>query len=45
MHRLWDIIIKPVFDEVKPKNIVEIGSDKGINTINILNIVKRIMQN
>jgi len=40
MHRLWDIIIKPVFDEVKPKNIVEIGSDKGINTINILKYCK-----
>ena len=41
MHRLWDIIIKPIFDELKPKHIVEVGSDRGINTENILKYCKK----
>ncbi|HUU03108.1 MAG TPA: glycosyltransferase [Myxococcota bacterium] len=36
MHRFWNSIIKPLIDIVQPKTILEIGSDKGDNTRNIL---------
>ena len=36
MNRFWDKIILPLFIEINPKYIVEIGSDKGLNTKNIL---------
>lgn len=36
MYRFWDSIIKPVFDILQPKSIVEIGADQGNNTKNIL---------
>ena len=37
MRRMWEIIVLPLFKELKPKNIVEIGSEEGINTEKILN--------
>ena len=36
MNRLWNTIIRPIIEGVKAQNIVEIGSDTGINTKNIL---------
>ncbi len=36
MNRLWNTVIRPIIDGVKAQNIVEIGSDTGINTKNIL---------
>ncbi|ALT69729.1 methyltransferase domain-containing protein [Methanobrevibacter millerae] len=36
MRRMWEIIVLPLFKELKPKNIVEIGSEDGINTEKIL---------
>ena len=36
MHRLWKSIIEPIFKIIKPKKIIEIGSEYGINTKNIL---------
>ncbi|MWV46683.1 DUF616 domain-containing protein [Paenibacillus sp. HJL G12] len=32
MHRFWESITRPVFEELKPKNIVEIGVKEGGNT-------------
>lgn len=37
MNRLWKDVVSKLFDVIGPKNIVEIGSHKGINTRNILN--------
>jgi len=37
MHRLWNTIIEPIFNNIKPKKIIEIGSNYGINTKNIIN--------
>ena len=39
MHRFWDIIVKPLINELKPKHIVEIGSENGFNTEKILNCI------
>ena len=36
MNRMWDIIIEPILHELDVNNIVEIGSDYGVNTRNIL---------
>lgn len=36
MNRFWDSIIKPIFDKIEPKLIIEIGSDVGLNTKKIL---------
>ena len=36
MNRHWNKTILPLFEKIKPKKIVEIGSDKGTNTKNIL---------
>ena len=36
MYRFWESIIRPLFDEIKPNHIVEIGAEKGLNTLNIL---------
>ena len=36
MHRHWKQTILPIIEKIKPKHIVEVGSDTGINTINIL---------
>ena len=36
MNRMWDSIILPIIEYITPKHIVEVGSDTGINTKNIL---------
>ena len=36
MNRLWEYIILPIFKKINPKYIIEIGSENGINTENIL---------
>ena len=36
MNRFWDEIIYPLFLELKPKMVIEIGVDTGLNTKNIL---------
>ncbi|MBZ2167085.1 glycosyltransferase [Methanobacterium spitsbergense] len=40
MNRFWDIIMHPIIEKVDAKYIVEIGSDTGINTKNILEYCK-----
>ena len=36
MNRFWDEIICPLFMELNPKLVIEIGMDTGLNTKNIL---------
>uniref|UniRef100_UPI0025E34B88 class I SAM-dependent methyltransferase n=1 Tax=uncultured Methanobrevibacter sp. TaxID=253161 RepID=UPI0025E34B88 len=36
MHRHWKNTILPIIKKIKPTHIVEVGSDTGINTKNIL---------
>ena len=36
MKAFWDNIIRPIIENIDPKHMVEIGSEKGINTKNIL---------
>ena len=36
MHRFWKEIVLPITEKIKPKHIVEIGVNTGINTLNIL---------
>ena len=36
MNRLWNGLIRPIIESVDAKYIVEVGSDTGINTRNIL---------
>jgi hypothetical protein len=36
MQRFWETVIEPVLDAVQPKVVVEIGSDQGDNTVNLL---------
>ena len=36
MHRFWEPILEPLLDRADPKVIVEIGSDHGFNTRNLL---------
>jgi GT2 family glycosyltransferase/glycosyltransferase involved in cell wall biosynthesis len=36
VYRFWDTIIEPVLEVLQPKSIVEIGSDRGFNTRNLL---------
>ena len=36
MNRFWHIIIRPILEELKVNYIIEIGSDTGVNTRNIL---------
>ncbi|MEW6011744.1 MAG: class I SAM-dependent methyltransferase, partial [Euryarchaeota archaeon] len=36
MNRMWDSLIRPIIEEIEAKYIVEIGSESGINTKNIL---------
>jgi Glycosyl transferases group 1/Methyltransferase domain len=36
MNRLWKALIRPILEEINAKYIVEIGSDLGVNTKNIL---------
>ena len=40
MEKLWNIIIKPIIEGINSKSIVEIGSEDGINTKNILEYCK-----
>jgi hypothetical protein len=41
MQRFWEIVLEPVLDTVQPKVIVEIGSDQGGNTLNLLEYCKQ----
>jgi len=41
MHRHWEKTILPLMKKIKPNHIVEIGSDKGINTKNILEFCEK----
>jgi len=41
MHRFWNTIIEPVLEKLQPKSIVEIGSDNGKNTRNLLEFCER----
>jgi GT2 family glycosyltransferase len=36
MHYFWDAIIEPILESVKPETVVEIGSEYGTNTQNLL---------
>lgn len=36
MYYFWDTVIQPVLEIIQPKTIVEIGSDQGHNTENLL---------
>ena len=36
MHRLWDTIVFHLLNKLKPKKIVEVGAELGINTKHIL---------
>ena len=38
MQQFWDTVLEPIFDAVQPKIIVEIGSDLGGNTVNLLEV-------
>ena len=37
MNRYWESIMHPIIKLILAKHIIEIGSDEGVNTINILN--------
>src|SRR5688500_18188635 len=41
MKRLWDTMIEPILEATRPKSIVEIGSDEGLNTRNLLQFCER----
>jgi len=41
MHRFWESIINPVLSLTKPEIIVEIGSDSGHNTKNLLGFAQQ----
>ena len=41
MQRFWETVIEPVFEAVQPKTIVEIGSDQGGNTENLLEFCRK----
>jgi GT2 family glycosyltransferase/glycosyltransferase involved in cell wall biosynthesis len=36
MNRFWNIVMRPIIEEIKAEYIVEVGSDTGVNTKNIL---------
>lgn len=36
MQRFWEIAIRPSLEQLQPKHIIEIGSDKGGNTAKVL---------
>jgi GT2 family glycosyltransferase/spore maturation protein CgeB len=42
MNRFWDIVIKPCLQAIEAKKIVEIGSDRGIGTQNIIEYCKQV---
>ena len=41
MQRFWETVIEPVLDAVRPGVVVEIGSDQGGNTENLLGFCRR----
>jgi hypothetical protein len=41
MQRFWETVIEPVFEALQPKIVVEIGSDQGGNTENLLEFCRR----
>ena len=41
MQRFWEKIIEPILKELKPKHILEIGSQRGYNTTKILNFCEK----
>ena len=41
MKRFWDALIGPILEAAWPKSIVEIGSDEGLNTRNLLTYAER----
>ena len=41
MQRFWETVIEPALDAVQPEVIVEIGSDQGGNTENLLGFCRR----
>ena len=41
MQRFWETVIEPVLEAVQPKTIVEIGSDQGGNTENLLEFCRK----
>ncbi len=41
MYRFWNTIIEPIFERLQPEVIVEVGSDKGDNTRNLLKFCER----
>jgi predicted transcriptional regulator len=41
MHHFWDTIIEPIVEILRPKVMVEIGSDLGLNTRNLLEFCRR----
>ena len=41
MHRFWDTIIEPVLEALQPQSIVEIATDRGFNTRNLLEFCQR----
>jgi Methyltransferase domain len=41
MKRFWDTVIEPILEATRPKSMLEIGSDKGINTRNLLAFCER----
>lgn len=41
MNRFWDTVIGPILERLGPEVIVEIGSDKGDNTRNLLEFCER----
>ena len=41
MNSFWDTIFEPVLEALQPQSIVEIASDKGFNTRNLLEYCQR----
>ncbi len=41
MHRFWDAVIEPILDSLQPEAIVEVGSEHGPNTRNLLEFCRR----
>ena len=36
MNRLWNVLVRPILEEINAQYIVETGTDLGLNTKNIL---------
>ena len=41
MQRFWGTVIEPVLEAVRPEIIVEVGSDQGVNTANLLEFCRQ----